>query len=327
MARLFGKSELRAVGGVALVAALAVCFLLASLSGCGSTTTTVTTEPPTTTTTVPGEVVKIDENADGTLIHLHPGFLLLVVLRGEPSAGYTWNMGIPERDILKVLPGPTIDAGTMPGETSRYTFSFLALSTGKTDVEARYMGPDGKVAKTFKVTIEVDPSKPTTTTTAKPTTTTTAKPTTTTTAGPTTTTAGPTTTTTAPPTTTTTAAPTTTTTQPYHPTTTTLMGVIYVDETSDGKIVYMRSSFVLNLTLRFNPATGYTWKLLPIGDDVLKLTGPPTFIPGGKDPGAPGYMVWEFQPVGEGSVELEVDLLRPDGTKVDNFYLGVVVED
>lgn len=306
--------------------------------GCGGSTTTTTTEPPTTTTvTIPGETVIIDETANGTTVHLSPGYVLLVNLEGLPSAGYTWNVAPPDPEVLKLLPGPQIQGGSMPGAPAMYTFSALALSVGKTEFKASYVGPTGKVDKEFGVVVEVASAKPTTTTTgasttttAKPTTTTakptttTAKPTTTTTRPTTTTTKPPTTTTTEPPTTTT-IAPTTTTTQPFHPTTSTLMGVIYVDQSFDGHVVHLASTFRMQLTLRMSPSTGYTWKIKDLNEKILKLDGEPKIIPEGAAPGTPAWIVWSFQPVGEGYATLEVDLVDPSGEIKDKFYCVVVV--
>jgi len=325
--------------GPAIAAAVLLLIVgtTALIVGCGGSTTTTTTQEPTTTTvTVPGESVTIDESANGTVVHLSPGYVLIVDLQGLPSAGYTWNVQPPDPDILKLLPGPQIKGGTMPGEPAMFAFSALALSVGTTQFQADYVGPTGQKDKDFSVKIEVVSAKPTTSTTKGGSTTTTAKPTTTTsastttTAKPTTTTQRPTTTT-VPPTsttvgpTTTTIPPTTTTTQPFHPTTSTVLGLLYVDESFDGHVIHLASTFRMELTLRVNASTGDQWKLKPLDESVLKLSGEPKSIPGEGGMGAPGWMAWTFEPVGEGHAAVEMDLVSPSGDIRDKFYCMIVV--
>jgi predicted secreted protein len=233
-----------AVAAVIIILVVVIVYL-ASCQGEETTTTTTAQAqiPPGT------EVVKLTETSNGKTVTVSPGYLLILELTGYPSQGYQWDVVPPDPEVVKGLPGPAItpDQGNTPGT---YTFSGIALALGTTDVSADYVSPQGKTDKSYKVTINVVSSVPTsstttsastttttqattttassTTTTSSSTTTTTQAPTTstmtasttTTTSGSTTTTAKPTTTTTAKPTTTTTTAkPTTTTTA--KPTTTT----------------------------------------------------------------------------------------------------------
>ena len=229
-----------------IVVLVVVIVYQASCTGDEETTTTTVAQaqiPPGT------QVVRLTEASNGKTVTVSPGFLLILELPGYPTRGYQWNVVPPDPEVVKGLPGPEItpDSGDTPGT---YLFAGLALALGTTEVSADYVSPQGQTEDSYKLTIQVVSSTPTssttttagettttaesttttteatttttaasttttaastTTTTGASTTSTTAKPTTTTTAKPTTTTAKPTTTTTAKPTTTTTAKPTTTT--------------------------------------------------------------------------------------------------------------------
>ncbi len=228
-----------------IVVLVVVIVYQASCTGDEETTTTTVAQaqiPPGT------QVVRLTEASNGKTVTVSPGFLLILELPGYPSLGYQWNVVPPDPEVVKGLPGPEItpDSGDTPGT---YLFAGLALALGTTEVSADYVSPQGQTEKSYKLTIQVVSSTPTssttttveettttaesttttteatttttaastttsnstTTTTAASTTTTTGGSTTTSTAKPTTTTAKPTTTTTAKPTTTTTAQPTTTT--------------------------------------------------------------------------------------------------------------------
>ncbi len=208
-----------AIALIAVVVILVIVVIyLASCQGeeTATTTTSIGQIPPGT------EVVRLTETSNGKTVVVSPGYLLILELPGYPSQGYQWDVFPPDPEVVKGLPGPQItpDEGDTPGV---YTFAGIALALGETAVSAEYVSPQGKSEKSFKVTIQVVSSTPTsstttteaeTTTSTEATTTTTTEATTTTTAAPTTTTAAPTTTTTAAPTTTTTAAATTTTAKP-----------------------------------------------------------------------------------------------------------------
>ena len=214
-----------------IVVLVVVIVYQASCTGDEETTTTTVAQaqiPPGT------QVVRLTEASNGKTVTVSPGFLLILELPGFPTRGYQWNVVPPDPEVVKGLPGPEItpDSGDTPGT---YLFAGLALALGTTEVSADYVSPQGQTKDSYKLTIQVVSSTPTssttttagettttaesTTTTTEATTTTTAKPTTTTTAASTTTTAAPTTTTTGASTTSTTAKPTTTTTA--KPTTTT----------------------------------------------------------------------------------------------------------
>ncbi len=244
-----GKRKINWIG-IALVAVIIILVVvvvyLASCAGEEETTTTTSPQaqiPPGT------EVVRLTEASNGKTVTVSPGYLLILELPGYPTRGYQWNVVPPDPEVVRGLPGPEItpDSGDTPGT---YLFAGLALALGTTEVSADYVNPQGQTEDSYKLTIQVVSSTPTssttttadettttaesttttteatttttaatTTTTAASTTTTSAATTTTTGASTTSTTAKPTTTTTAKPTTTTTAKPTTTTTKPATTTT------------------------------------------------------------------------------------------------------------
>jgi len=140
-----------AKSGVIIAACTALLFLLAALAGCGGTTTTTaapepsTTAPPASTTTSQGTVIRVDESSNGSVIHAQPGATLQVVLKGEPAAGYTWNLVPPQPQYLRTLPGPDISRDSnLEGAPATYTFSFLVMSIGESKVHANYVSSLGK---------------------------------------------------------------------------------------------------------------------------------------------------------------------------------------
>ncbi len=296
-----------AKSGVIIAACTALLFLLAALAGCGGTTTTTaapepsTTAPPASTTTSQGTVIRVDESSNGSVIHAQPGATLQVVLKGEPAAGYTWNLVPPQPQYLRTLPGPDISRDSnLEGAPATYTFSFLVMSIGESKVHANYVSSLGKTEKSFAVTVKTESAKVTTST--HPTTTSTAQPTTTT------------------------EPPTTTTTKP-RPTTTTQPNTVYIDERYDGQVVHVDTGWKLVLTLQGNPSTGFLWRIdQPVEDDVIKLAEEPEYQPFGPDPGEGGVYVWTFNVVAAGATALELHYAGPGGEVTNNFFVGVVVE-
>jgi predicted secreted protein len=288
---------------------LAITLLTTQLSGCGSTTTTTQeptsitstsitstsiTSPPASTTTVHGTVIKIDESANGTTVHVQPGVRLELVLTGEPAAGYTWNLIPPRPEFLSTLPGPDITGGSdQPGSPSTYTFSFLVISVGEARLHANYVSSLGKTDRSFDATIKIESSE-VTTTTQKPTITT--------------------------------HQPTTTTTKP-RPTTTTQPNTLYIDERHDGQLVHLDTGWDLVLTLQGNPSTGFLWRIdQPVEDDVIKLAAEPVYQPFGPDPGEGGVYVWTFSVVAPGTTALELHYAGPGGEVTNNYFVGIVVD-
>jgi predicted secreted protein len=302
--------------GVVIVILVAVIVYLASCTGDDEVATTTTTSlaqiPPGT------QVVRLTEASNGKTVTVSPGFLLILELPGYPTQGYQWNVVPPDPEVVKGLPGPEItpDSGDSPGT---YLFAGLALALGTTEVSADYVSPQGQTEKSYKLTIQVVSSTPTssttttveeTTTTAESTTTTTeatttttaasttttaasttttggsttsstAKPTTTTTtAKPTTTTAKPTTTTTAAPTTTTIKLPpTTSTSYIQRPPTEIIPANTYLDERNNGQVVYATAGAQVVLTLGGDASSPYTWSIKRIDTSVLRQTGNAVFTP------------------------------------------------
>ena len=299
-----------------IVVLVVVVVYQASCTGDEETTTTTTVAqaqvPPGT------QVVRLTEASNGKTVTVSPGFLLILELPGYPTRGYQWNVVPPDPEVVKGLPGPEItpDSGDTPGT---YLFAGLALALGTTEVSADYVSPQGQTEDSYKLTIQVVSSTPTssttttaeetttsaesttttteatttttaasttttaastTTTTGASTTSTTAKPTTTTTAKPTTTTAKPTTTTTAKPTTTTIKLPpTTSTSYIQRPPTVIIPANTYLDERNNGQVVYATVGAQVVLTLGGDASSPYNWSIKKIDTSVLRQTGNVVFTP------------------------------------------------
>ncbi len=267
----------------------------------------------------------------------------------------------PDPEVVKGLPGPEItpDSGDSPGT---YLFAGLALALGTTEVSGDYVNPQGQVEKSYKLTIQVVSSTPTssTTTTAEETTTT-AESTTTTTEATTTTTAASTTTTTtarrrprqrparrphrAPRNqrrrhgqsrrTTTTAKPTTTTIK-LPPTTSTsyiqrppteiIPANTYLDERNNGQVVYATVGAQVVLTLGGDASSPYTWSIKRIDTSVLRQTGNVVFTPvAGPKTGSPGIYTFTFDVLkANASTQLALVYADSSGNVNQYFYVGII---
>ena len=323
-----------------IVVLVVVVVYQASCTGDEETTTTTVAQaqiPPGT------QVVRLTEASNGKTVTVSPGFLLILELPGYPTRGYQWNVVPPDPEVVKGLPGPEItpDSGDTPGT---YLFAGLALALGTTEVSADYVSPQGKTEDSYKLTIQVVSSAPTssttttaeettttaesTTTTTEATTTTTAKPTTTTTAAPTTTTtAKPTTTTAAKPTTTTvTLPPTTSTSYIQRPPTVIIPANTYLDERNNGQVVYATVGAQVVLTLGGDASSPYNWSIKKIDTSVLRQTGNVVFTPvAGPKTGSPGIYTFTFDVLrANASTQLALVYADSSGNVNQYFYVGII---
>ncbi|MGE5137888.1 MAG: protease inhibitor I42 family protein [Rudaea sp.] len=78
-----------------------------------------------------------------------------------------------------------------------------------------------------------------------------------------------------------------------------------VTDDQNGKTVEVRTGQVLNVSLKANPSTGYTWEVSqPLG--FLLLQGEPEFKADSNLVGAPGRLTLRFKVTGAGSGSLQL---------------------
>ncbi len=91
-----------------------------------------------------------EEDKDGDVI-LQVGDSLEIVLAGNPTTGYLWELAPWDRNVLEqvgeVAYKPTSDA---MGSGGRFTFCFKAIGEGKADLSWSYARPFEKKAAPIK---------------------------------------------------------------------------------------------------------------------------------------------------------------------------------
>lgn len=105
--------------------------------------------------------VVLDSGDDGTTVTVKVGDVIQVVLRGNPTTGYSWKVVLGE-DTAEILqqvgePGYVPDSSLI-GAGGTYTFAFRALSAGEVLLKLEYARPWETVPplETFSVTIRIE---------------------------------------------------------------------------------------------------------------------------------------------------------------------------
>jgi inhibitor of cysteine peptidase len=105
--------------------------------------------------------LSLDERDNGSSVTLEVGETIKVVLKGNPTTGYTWTAALTEEDaaILQQVGAPTYVADSdLMGAGGTYTFTFKALATGEALLKLTYARPWESVPplKTFTATVHVE---------------------------------------------------------------------------------------------------------------------------------------------------------------------------
>lgn len=112
-----------------------------------------------------GKFVDVDEGSSGKTIHVLPGETIRVMLRSNPSTGFSWELGPIEEGILESVesgfeadPHKEFEAGYGGNQV----WKFKAAGAGETELSLVYARPweDKKTAKTFKMRVVVDAASP-----------------------------------------------------------------------------------------------------------------------------------------------------------------------
>jgi inhibitor of cysteine peptidase len=107
----------------------------------------------------PGEhwLTEIDA---GRTIELRAGDRLSVHLSGNPTAGYSWELAVVDRQVLAPLGDPAYRASSPAiGAGGFFAFEFRAAAGGRTDLRLVYRRPWEKrrrPAQSFAVTVVVE---------------------------------------------------------------------------------------------------------------------------------------------------------------------------
>ena len=127
-----------------------VSLLLVLLPACGPTQ-----EPGSS---VPNEV-KLTKVDAGKSVEIAQGGTLEIALEGNPTTGYTWEVGSGDEKILKLEGEPDFKAESdAVGAGGMMTLKFKAESAGKTELKLVYHQPweeTQEPAETFDVSVTV----------------------------------------------------------------------------------------------------------------------------------------------------------------------------
>ena len=112
-----------------------------------------------------GKFVDVDEGSSGQTIHVLPGEAIRVVLRSNPSTGFSWQLGPIEEEVIEFIEsGFEADPHKEyeVGYGGNHVWKFKAVGAGETELSLVYARPweDEKPAKTFKIKIVVDAASP-----------------------------------------------------------------------------------------------------------------------------------------------------------------------
>jgi inhibitor of cysteine peptidase len=105
------------------------------------------------------KVVTLQADDTGKTIKLSSEDTLDVVLEGNPSTGYTWEIEESENPKLTLMGEPHFEAGAqIPGAGGVFTFKFEVAESGTGDLRLIYhrTWETEPPARTFEVTVEID---------------------------------------------------------------------------------------------------------------------------------------------------------------------------
>ena len=103
------------------------------------------------------DYVQVDQSMAGSTVNLQYGYDLGIVLDGNPSTGYQWEVADYDDDVVRQSGNPWF--GPLSGKVGapgNFVYRFNTTGRGETDLQFDYVQPaGGEPSKTFTVTIRV----------------------------------------------------------------------------------------------------------------------------------------------------------------------------
>jgi predicted secreted protein len=127
-----------------MIVLLVVLTILLSLNGCSASRTPEVTPAP--------KEVQLTQKggACGSGVGLNEGDTLVLILEGDPSSDYTWEVGFYVPAVIEPVGEPIVQSKSSSGSASdTYTFRFLAVGEGEAELHMIY-GPPEKDSPEFK---------------------------------------------------------------------------------------------------------------------------------------------------------------------------------
>ncbi|OFW64909.1 MAG: hypothetical protein A2135_00590 [Actinobacteria bacterium RBG_16_67_15] len=105
----------------------------------------------------PSEATVYTADDDGTSIVLEPGESFSVVLPGNATTGYSWQVEGIDAAILSAAEPVYVSDSELVGAGGVYTFTFTAAAAGDTELRLVYLRPWEQVEplETFTMTVTV----------------------------------------------------------------------------------------------------------------------------------------------------------------------------
>ncbi len=112
---------------------------------------------------VPGfsmaRTVQLGDNDSGRSVSLNTGDSLVLVLTGNPTTGFGWEVSAISPPVIKQLGDPDYQSdSSLVGSGGKYTYHFQAVAAGQaplTLIYRRPFEPNVRPAKTYTVTVTV----------------------------------------------------------------------------------------------------------------------------------------------------------------------------
>jgi predicted secreted protein len=135
-----------------MIVLLVVLTILLSLNGCSASRTPEVTPAP--------KEVQLTQKggACGSGVGLNEGDTLVLILEGDPSSDYTWEVGFYVPAVIGPVDEPIIQSESSLGSASdTYAFRFLATGEGQAELVMIYkpLEKDLPVLKTCELDVTV----------------------------------------------------------------------------------------------------------------------------------------------------------------------------
>jgi len=73
-----------------------------------------------------------------------------------------------------------------------------------------------------------------------------------------------------------------------------------INDQNNGQTIHLFQNHIIEISLKGNPTTGYSWEVGSIAPTALIQIGEPEFIPNSQMDGSEGLIIFRFQAVGKG---------------------------
>jgi inhibitor of cysteine peptidase len=108
--------------------------------------------------TLMGESIKLNENDSGKTVEIHVGDKLDVILPGNPTTGYAWELFMSDSNVLSLVKREFFANNKAMGSSGVEIIKLQAIAAGNSEVKMIYhrsFEPNVPPLKTFKVIVSI----------------------------------------------------------------------------------------------------------------------------------------------------------------------------